>query len=535
MSSVLVIKDIFEELSEENQRLLNELIFANKCLNIFIEFKTIVNSMFNTFKDNFSSIDSQKYEELNEKLNEVVTELNDKRRIDFDYNVKQEVNLCNGYEEDNGLNSSEDSIGSDDKQTLKSQQKRPKAVKRLRCKSPDCEFSANSVEEMQEHWNKKYNCHYSNCRFRTNKLSNINRHLSVHVKRDDNSDTISAVIEDIIARDDSPSDDSHSDSGEDRTEEEVNVTKKSGPHECQYCGKIALRYCGMITHINTCHPEHAIKIDRRRRRYACDLDTCKMKFPSLSLMFDHQKSEHTIDKPFVCTQPDCHYESLDPKDFHSHRMTHRLNRTFVCTVVGCDKQFYRKDRMWKHMNVVHREKRYLCSEGCGKMFKTDANMSSHVESVHMAIKNYPCEWPGCDYASYYRHGTAKHYKTVHTKEKNFVCDLCDKPFVSQCEMLKHKRISHKMGPPLTCSWPGCDYSTHNDFCMRKHTTDHENGPRFACPWPDCDKRVMSKQSLQNHIDAIHKKLKPHLCPEMGCQYRTAFRRCIRQHMRTHKK
>ena len=55
-SSVLVIKDVFEELTEENQRLLNELVFANKCLNIFIEIKTFVNSMFNTFKNNLHQL-----------------------------------------------------------------------------------------------------------------------------------------------------------------------------------------------------------------------------------------------------------------------------------------------------------------------------------------------------------------------------------------------------------------------------------------------------------------------------------------------
>ena len=531
MSSFLVIEDIFDELREENKRLSNELIFVNKCLNIFIEFKTFVNSVFNTFKDNFSSIDSQKYEELDENLNGVVTELNDKRRIDFDVNVKQGMNSCNDYEEDNGLNGSEDSIGSEDKRTLKRQQKRPKAVKRLRSKSPDCGFIVNSVEELQEHWNMKYNCHFSDCLYKTNKLSNINRHLSVHVKRNDNSDTISAVIEDIIARDDSQTNGSHSDSGED----EVNVTNKSRSHECQYCRKMFKGYKTLGNHINTCHPKHAIEIDKRTPRYTCDLDNCKLKFPLLSLMFDHQKSDHTIDNLFVCTHPNCHYENSDPKDFYTHRMTHPSNRTFVCTVAGCGKHFYLKDRLCMHMSKVHREKTFICSKGCGKMFKTHTQMTSHVRSVHMAIKNYRCEWPGCDFASYYKNGIAKHFKSLHSKEKNFVCDLCDKRFVSQCDVPKHKKVAHKIGPALTCSWPGCDYSTHNDFCMNEHILNHENGPRFACPWPDCDKRVTTKPSLEDHINAIHKQLKPHLCPVMDCSYRTGFKRCIRQHMRTHRK
>ena len=36
----LRVNDVFEELSEENKRLLNELMFANKCLKVLITFKS---------------------------------------------------------------------------------------------------------------------------------------------------------------------------------------------------------------------------------------------------------------------------------------------------------------------------------------------------------------------------------------------------------------------------------------------------------------------------------------------------------------
>ena len=479
--------------------------------------------MFNTFKDNFSSIDSQKYEEFDQKLNEFVTELNDKRGIDFDFdcNVKQEVDSYNGYEKDNELNVCEDSIGSEDKQTLEKQLKRQEITRRLISESPDCQFNTNSVQELQEHWNNN-----SDCRYMTDTLCDINRYIAVHLNPNHNSDTISAVIEDIIARNDSHSD-------EDRAEREVNVTDKFGTQDCKYCGETFRRYSGLVTHINSCHPDYAIEIDRRRPLYTCDLDNCKLGFLTLSLMFDHQKCEHTIDKPFVCTHPDCHYESLDPKDFHSHRMTHSLNRPFVCTVVGCDKRFYDKKSLASHKFSGHREKTYNCSHGCDKMFKTHNQMKNHVQSVHMRVKNHRCEWPGCEYSAYYKKNVDRHYKAVHTKQKNFVCDLCDKRFVHLSDLPKHKRISHKMGPLLTCSWPECDYSTHNSIAMSRHTFQHQNGPRFACP--ECGKRIKDKQNLELHINGVHKKLKPLSCPVLGCPFRTAYRRCISQHMILHNK
>ena len=362
-------------------------------------------------------------------------------------------------------------IGSDDKRTLKRQQKRRKTTKRLRSQSPD----------------------------------------------------------------DCPSDGSISDSGEDRAEREVNVIDKCRPYECQYCDRRFKGYKALGNHINRCHPEHAIEKDNRRPRYTCGLNNCRLSFPTLTLMFDHQKSDHTIDKSFACSHPNCHYESSDPKDFYSHRMTHSLNRPFVCTVAGCGKQFFFKDRLTAHIGRVHREKTIPCSESCGKMFKTNKQMRVHVNSVHMAVKKYQCQWPGCEYSAHYKHATDGHFKSVHTKEKNIVCDLCGKRFLYLHELPKHKKTSHKMGPALTCSWPGCDYSTHDSTLMSNHTLDHQNGPRFACDWPECNKRVKTKQSLKDHINAVHKQLKTHLCPVMDCSYRTANRRCIRQHLKTHEK
>ena len=63
MSSVLIeFNDVFEELTEENDRLLNELIFAENCLKMFIEFKTFIELVLD--KNSIDLNDKQRYEEL---------------------------------------------------------------------------------------------------------------------------------------------------------------------------------------------------------------------------------------------------------------------------------------------------------------------------------------------------------------------------------------------------------------------------------------------------------------------------------------
>ena len=316
-------------------------------------------------------------------------------------------------------------------------------------------------------------------------------------------------------------------SDEESDEEEV--------FECNYCETRAIKtQKGLVSHIVKCHPNHVIEADETKGCHQCD--NCFLWFISLRKLYRHQKSIHLAeDKPLICTHPGCDYECRNPKGFYYHKQKHSMKPSFVCTVTGCDKQFYTEGNMTRHVFNTHCEKTIACSHGCGKMFKIIGHMRGHVESVHMRVKNERCEWPGCDYASYYKKDIVNHYKNRHTNDKKIVCQLCDKRFITRSHLKDHQKSTHKIGPPLVCSWPECQYSTHNRQSMANHMSYHKLGPRFVCPWPGCDKRLMSKLTLEDHINAIHKKLKPFLCPVMDCSYRTAFKRCIRQHMRTHQK
>ena len=70
MSNILV-NDIFDELIDENRRLLNELLFSNKCINLFIEFKSFIDSISLKLKPILVSNELIKYNELCNKYEEL--------------------------------------------------------------------------------------------------------------------------------------------------------------------------------------------------------------------------------------------------------------------------------------------------------------------------------------------------------------------------------------------------------------------------------------------------------------------------------
>ena len=57
------VNDIFDDLKEENERLLNELLFADKCLKYLTEFKSFVDLVINKINNYLEENDISKYRE----------------------------------------------------------------------------------------------------------------------------------------------------------------------------------------------------------------------------------------------------------------------------------------------------------------------------------------------------------------------------------------------------------------------------------------------------------------------------------------
>ena len=81
--SSLLISDIIDDLFNENKRLFKQLLFADKCLKMFCEFKTFIELNSHKFVNNFDSFDKQKYNIFIEKISELEKDLElDVRRDD---------------------------------------------------------------------------------------------------------------------------------------------------------------------------------------------------------------------------------------------------------------------------------------------------------------------------------------------------------------------------------------------------------------------------------------------------------------------
>ena len=91
---------------------------------------------------------------------------------------------------------------------------------------------------------------------------------------------------------------------------------------------------------------------------------------------------HTGEKPFLCTQPNCHKSFARAENLKIHVRTHTGERPFACEFHGCDKRFANSSDRRKHVHVHTLEKPYSCKfAGCDKTYTHPSSLRKHMK-VH---------------------------------------------------------------------------------------------------------------------------------------------------------
>jgi hypothetical protein len=294
------VNDIFDELSHENNRLENELLFANKCINILYKFKYYLNRICDNFGDNLDPKLAQELNQLeieykviiDEKQNQNKSNKKSKQRVieekpvfkeEFDENsdiieVNNDINdnYNNDYERseklliDNksGIQLISSQVYGMNEMTLDLNQNENEVKVKREVKSK----IVNKYKNLKNNKNKyTFKCDWIGCNFITNRNSRLKAHHNYHTG--------------------------------------------NRPVKCTVfgCDKAFVGRESLTTHIKCVHnSERVIK---------CDILKCirrakivkKMK-PTIKILSD--------DKPYACEYPDCTYRSRTRQSLREHRLTH---------------------------------------------------------------------------------------------------------------------------------------------------------------------------------------------------------------------
>ncbi|XP_053681098.1 zinc finger protein 492-like [Anopheles nili] len=199
----------------------------------------------------------------------------------------------------------------------------------------------------------------------------------------------------------------------------------------------------------------------------------------------HMGNEHNKSPYLKC--PICFKKNACRQQLMVHVDVHNNPDHYRCEV--CKEIHHNLD---KHMikahtpeTIVPEEKNYSC-EHCGKTFKFQTNLRSHIDRVH-GEKDVSCNI--CN--KYFNHkALSAHKRSAHTDEM-FMCEHCPKMFKTRSGLESHKG-------------------------------DHDETQRKSVKCHICGKEMRRGASMAKHMKTIHSQEDPVNCNLCGKVFRTSF-------------
>lgn len=177
-------------------------------------------------------------------------------------------------------------------------------------------------------------------------------------------------------------------------------------------------------------------------------------------------------------------------------------------------------------------------------FRTWNTLHTHLWRQHaIDMELYSCAQ--CNFKTPIRSRLTNTHARIHSDERNFKCDRCDKAFKNAKQLKNHRRTHLETSGTVKSSAAGgatttaghvhqcrhCDRLFYNQRHLRNHERSlHEGGAEFRCDVCQavCSSLGAKRTHMRNHETTSRKQ---HRCSE--CAYETNDYNSFRRHRRTH--
>ena len=433
--SSLTVNDILEELLDENNRILNELLFAHKCIIKSLEFKEFIDSIDKEFVDQLNPKLKRKYEELSRGFNHLIDQKwanisdnspNESKTVimtmsktndhpierDSDYRTTNENNFI-----DEEVYINEESLELEIIRVSKTKNK-PKHI---------CDQCGSSYE-----FQEVFDLHIQYCRLELQSVSTESQSEYNWCDIEEEEGEIEMISEKLIHENMATLYKCNNYEGDDHEEplaEEVIVEEP--------VTEMPSVRTKNFSH-NPMTTSSAKAVSEQQLSHTSD------DFNLSSKLSARKKSKTTsrVNKklfPFKCGFNGCNAVFCKRKTMFAHRKLHQWN----CEFPGCNFQTQYQYKMNYHLNSHSKCRPFQC-DYCDKNYKYRRDLTEHMKRQHLdQCPNDPilvCDWNECHFRTKSMKALNAH-KCSHTLP--FECQICKHRFSTKNNMKKHLISKHK--------------------------------------------------------------------------------------------
>ena len=285
-----------------------------------------------------------------------------------------------------------------------------------------------------------------------------------------------------------------------KSKEKVDISARN-EKKCNKCGKIFRYLCSLSAHIKCIHDKVIVK------SHKCDF--CDLKLKHLASVKRHMKKKHF--QLHKCEK--CHLTFLTKVDLDHHvEMKHKKKiptigeKCYICGKVF--EGYHQTEKLKVHMKVNHQDKSLRC-DLCGYIFAHKESLERHVFVVHENLKLYKCE--NCNDAFSHSQDLVSHIERNH-QAKTLSCNMCDYTTKVTRNLKRHSNMIHTNDKRYGCDI--CEKQFKDCYILRQHMSRHYKESLLKCRF--CEKGYTRNQALQRHIIDMHqfpmsKRFKCHNC------------------------
>ncbi|KAF7280946.1 hypothetical protein GWI33_005279 [Rhynchophorus ferrugineus] len=202
-------------------------------------------------------------------------------------------------------------------------------------------------------------------------------------------------------------------------------------------------------------------------KYQCE--RCIKVFSCVNNLENHRTQEHAAS--FCCDE--CGQTLASAKALLIHCRAHKSLKPYVCDT--CGRSYSQTSHLWQHMRFHQGIKPFACPhEGCEARYTIRPDLKDHIRKVHTRERPFKCNVCNKCFLTgsvYYQH------RLIHTNDRRYGCEICSKRFFRADALNNHKRI-HTDERPYPCSVCGRQFRQKGD--RNKHVrTQHPDYPAIC--------------------------------------------------------